>query len=753
MKSTKTKVALILTAFTVLASLSAQTSASNYTDADLVWKEDFNGKKLNTKDWNFEFHQPGWVNNELQSYDDSPKNTYVKDGFLVIQPIKTVKADGSVSYTSGRVNTQGKHIFTYGRIEARLKVPKGKGYLPAFWMMPDDESFYGQWPKCGEIDIMEVLGHETETLYGTLHYGEPHNSKQGSYTLKGDTFADSFHDFAVEWEPGVIRFYCDGENYKTVTDWYTRRPGFDEVTFPAPFDQPFYIIFNVAVGGDWPGYPDETTTFGPEAQMMVDWVKVYQKKEYNEDVEKVQEVVVSAAASTDSSGNMVRSGESNWAFLKFQGGNAKFSAKNDKLEISPISDGPVLHAIQVVQENISLKKGDIYRYSFDASADEERTIVACISAPNNGWIRYLPDQYVKLNNKKQHFSFEFKMLEFTDPTARIEFNCGNQKSLAPVHISNMRLEKIGEVDLSSAGLNLLPDGNMIHNGQFQEGKGRLAYWKIQNNINAEIKVSNVNGRRELMVTAPETITSYSDVILSQEGFALPAGKQYIISFDAYASRDCRMGFQIGKLKEYPVLTTKKQHFEYLYTIPKTNEYSLQLMLSNSGATVYVDNVLLKENSCLLNGTFSSGMAAWELYAHQNAAVSLDIEDIDGNKQAVAAIQKTGDADWMIQLKQNNILLEKGKTYHVSFKAKSDMNRTLMWALQRDGSKDDNWIPYSDTIKFDVTKDFNTYEHTFTMGSATDPAVIFTISMGAVNGKQINSAHKIYIDDVSIEEVK
>ena len=84
-----------------------------------------------------------------------------------------------------------------------------------------------------------------------------------------------------------IRFYCDGVNYETINDWYTRTPGFEEITFPAPFDQPFYIIFNVAVGGDWPGYPDESTSFGPEAQMLVDWVKVYQKKEYNEDVEKV----------------------------------------------------------------------------------------------------------------------------------------------------------------------------------------------------------------------------------------------------------------------------------------------------------------------------------------------------------------------------------------------------------------------------------------------------------------------------------
>ena len=750
MKITKIT-ALALTSLLLGGGLFAQGKPSAYTAEDLVWQEDFNGKKINSKDWNFEFHQPGWVNNELQSYGNSPKNTYVKDGCLVIQPIKTTNKDGTVSYTSGRINTQGKHFFTYGRIEARLKVPQGQGYLPAFWMMPEDESFYGQWPKCGEIDIMEVLGHDIKTVYGTLHFGEPHNQQQGTCTLENDNFAESFHEFAVEWEPGEMRFYCDGKNYFTVNDWYTRRQGFEDVTFPAPFDQPFYIILNVAVGGDWPGYPDDTTTFDEKAQMLVDYVKVYQKKEYNEDVDKPE--APKAVAVADGSGNMVSPKEEKWGFLNFQGGSANYSCKNGNIDIKPITDGPVLHAIQVVQGPMPLVKGGIYRYSFDASADQERTIVACISAPNNGWIRYLQDTTITLTPEKKHFTWEFKMLEFTDPTARIEFNCGNQNSLAPIHISNVRLEKIGEVDLSAAGLNLLPDGNMIHNGQFQEGKGRLASWKIDNKINAEVKVTNDNGRRELMVACPAGMTSFSDVTVSQDGFALPQGKQYILRFDAYASRNCKIGVQLGKFKEFPALTTKKAHFEYLITIPKTNEYVFEMMLANSGATVFVDNVSLKENSCLLNGEFNSGMAAWELYAHQNSKANVEIEENAGNKEAVLSIDNTGNLDWMIQLKQTGILLEKGKKYHVSLKAKSDMKRTIMWALQRDGSKDDNWIPYSGTLKMNISDEYQTFEHTFTMANTTDPNVIFTISMGAVDGKQISTAHKVYIDDVVVEEAQ
>ncbi|MBR1721709.1 MAG: carbohydrate binding domain-containing protein, partial [Treponema sp.] len=147
----------------------------------------------------------------------------------------------------------------------------------------------------------------------------------------------------------------------------------------------------------------------------------------------------------------------------------------------------------------------------------------------------------------------------------------------------------------------------------------------------------------------------------------------------------------------------------------------------------------------------SGMAAWELYAHQNSKATVEVEEIEGNKQAVLSIGNTGNLDWMIQLKQSNILLEKGKDYHVSLKVKSTMDRTIMWALQRDGSKDDNWIPYSGTQKMKVSSDWQTFEHTFTMKSSTDKAVIFTISMGAVDGKQIGDFHKIMIDDIVIEE--
>ena len=720
-----------------LSACTTSKSVSKYTDADLVWSDDFNGTELNTNDWNYEFHEPGWVNNELQSYDDSKENTYVKDGFLIIQPLRKQNADGTFSYTSGRISTQKKRAFTYGRFEARLKVPKGQGYLPAFWMMPDDESFYGQWPKCGEIDIMEVLGHETDTVYGTIHFGEPHSQDQGTYTLASSSFADEFHVFAVEWEPGVIRYYCDGNLYKTMNDWYTKRPGFGEVTYPAPFDQPFYMILNVAVGGNWPGYPDQTTTFDEKAQLLVDYVKVYQKKSYDENVEKPKK----AAVIDSPAGNMIKASKEKWTFLTAQGGEGSLSVEDGKIEIAPTADGPVEYAVQLVQGPLPMINGNVYRYSFDASADEERTLVTAITAPEVGWIRYFADTKISLAKEKKHFTWDFTMSAESDANARVEFNLGSQGSLAKVYIENVTLEKIGTADLSSSEVKILPDGNIIRNGQFQEGKGRLAFWEVESADEPKVFVTNAKGVRELKITGPAKV--------SQKDLVVPGKKEYILSFDGHASADCSIEVNVGKMKEKVALTSSKKHYEFVYMDDKTSKCDLDFVSSLDNTDVYIDNVFFKENAILLNGDFSNGMAAWDLYCNESADASVNTS----SGSATISVLKTGNLDWMIQLKQGNISLEKGKTYKVEFEAMSDISRTIMWALQRDGSGDNNWIPYSDTQKIQVWNAKKTYSHTFTMESESDSAVIFTISLGAVDDKVINEGHRVVISNVSVEEVK
>lgn len=256
----------------------SQEEVPQYEGYTLLWNDEFNGDTLNTDIWTITKRQPGATNAELQEYTDSSDNVFVGDGRLTIKAIKTIQKNGRPYYTSGKVVTRKKQDFTYGKVIARAKVPVGQGLWPAFWMMPTVETLYGTWPRGGEIDIMEILGHEPDTLHGTIHYGMPHEQQQGTFQLEGETFADAFHEFSIEWEPDEIRFYVDDTLYHTVNDWYSVDPGVIEREYPAPFDQDFYVQLNLAVGGTWPGDPDETTDFD-NAEFEIDYVRVYQKSE------------------------------------------------------------------------------------------------------------------------------------------------------------------------------------------------------------------------------------------------------------------------------------------------------------------------------------------------------------------------------------------------------------------------------------------------------------------------------------------
>ena len=248
----------------------------SYGGYTLVFEEKFEAEHLDRSSWNVELHAPGWVNEELQRYVDTEETIYLQNGLLHIRPIRSVLPDGRIAYRSGRISTRGKHEFRYGLFEARLKVPQGKGFLPAFWLMTADEACWGQWPVCGEIDICEVLGHEPRTSYGTLHYGLPHEEDQGRFHLSEGSFAEEFHIFSLEWLPRRIRWYVDGRLFHEAAQWFTAGEDGVRRPFPAPFDHEMYLILNLAVGGVWPGLPDETADFD-RAAFVADYVRVYQK--------------------------------------------------------------------------------------------------------------------------------------------------------------------------------------------------------------------------------------------------------------------------------------------------------------------------------------------------------------------------------------------------------------------------------------------------------------------------------------------
>ena len=238
---------------------------------DLVWQDEFEGSEIDLEKWSHEVNGSGGGNNEWQYYTDFPENSFIENGTLVIEA-REEKYIGR-SYTSARMRTVGKGDWQYGRFEARIKLPTGQGLWPAFWMLPS-EWRYGGWPSSGEIDIMELVGHEPETVHGTIHFGGlgNHLFTGKGYTLEEGIFNDEFHVFAVEWEEREMRWFIDDELFLTQNSWSTKN-----AAYPAPFDQPFHILLNVAVGGNWPGPPDETAVF-PQ-RMEVDYVRVYQQSQ------------------------------------------------------------------------------------------------------------------------------------------------------------------------------------------------------------------------------------------------------------------------------------------------------------------------------------------------------------------------------------------------------------------------------------------------------------------------------------------
>ncbi|MBT8336096.1 MAG: glycoside hydrolase family 16 protein [Gemmatimonadetes bacterium] len=240
----------------------------------LVWQDEFDGNALDATRWSVQtgdgcaVNLCGWGNNELQWYQAG--NATVGNGMLTITARR--ENAGGRGYSSARLRTLRKGDWRFARVDARARLPTGQGYWPAIWMLPTDE-VYGTWAASGEIDIMELVGHEPNRVHGTLHYGgaSPANQFTGdSYQLPSGTFADAFHVFSVEWDEGEIRWYVDGRLYQTQTSWYSTA-----APFPAPFNQRFHLIVNVAVGGNWPGNPDGSTVF-PQS-MDIDWIRVYQR--------------------------------------------------------------------------------------------------------------------------------------------------------------------------------------------------------------------------------------------------------------------------------------------------------------------------------------------------------------------------------------------------------------------------------------------------------------------------------------------
>jgi beta-glucanase (GH16 family) len=243
----------------------------------LIWQDEFDGEELDPSRWEMEIGGHGWGNNEWQFYTDRPENVRLEDGFLVIEARDEFFVRRN--YTSGRIKTQNLFSFTYGRVEARMKLPYGQGIWPAFWMLGEDITTV-PWPASGEIDIMEHIGRQPRHIHGTVHGpGYSGSGGIGHYKVFPEaTLSEEFHTYAIEWEPGEIRWYVDDEQFFRLTP--------EQVRGEWVFDKPYFLLINLAVGGNWPGYPDDTTTF-PQF-LTVEYVRVYQRPEMAAGFEPIQ---------------------------------------------------------------------------------------------------------------------------------------------------------------------------------------------------------------------------------------------------------------------------------------------------------------------------------------------------------------------------------------------------------------------------------------------------------------------------------
>ncbi|MEM7369451.1 MAG: glycoside hydrolase family 16 protein [Bacteroidota bacterium] len=237
---------------------------------DLVWQDEFDGTELDPASYNIDIGDGcpnlcGWGNDEKQWYTDDPSNLRLEDGKMILTATKT----GTSDYQSARVQTKGKKEFKFGRIDIRAKLPKGQGIWPAIWMLGQNIDDVG-WPACGEIDIMELVGHQPKTVHGTAHWG-PQGRGYSTYSTSSyfidQDFQEAFHVFSLVWELNQMVWYVDETRFKTITSKDMQGETYR-------FNQDFYFIFNIAVGGRWPGLPDETTVF-PQT-MEIDYVRVFQ---------------------------------------------------------------------------------------------------------------------------------------------------------------------------------------------------------------------------------------------------------------------------------------------------------------------------------------------------------------------------------------------------------------------------------------------------------------------------------------------
>ncbi|MCL6605162.1 MAG: carbohydrate binding domain-containing protein [Paenibacillus sp.] len=778
------------------ASTPTSTPAPSPSPADpweLIWNDEFNGSSIDASKWNVQ--DTGTVyNNELEYYKPDNASIRQESGNSVLALEAKSEDYQNRNYTSAKLTSKMKGDWTYGKFTVRAKLPVQQGMWPAIWMMPTDEmQQYGPWPGSGEMDIMELTGPvegDTEhagkyprTVHGSLHYDVPHDSQTAEYVLpEGMTFADDYHEFTMEWLPGVIRYYVDGNKYFETKDWGTKAEGQSEYyTYPAPFDRPFYMILNLAVGGDWPGNPKDDFQ---SDQMYVDYVRVYEYKDLEllPDVPGTRPMDPSMGVpqrspladgnqiyNGDFTGNTMNGVPEDWQFLLNGTGEGAVSVVEDTYKdmvakVVVNQAGTQNYSLQLTQMPLLLEKGKSYKVTFDAKADGARSFMTKLTQFGGSWTAYSGEKNYQLSNEWQSYEYSFTMNKATDNNVRFEFNLG--LSDIDAYFANVRVvetEPLPQVRVP------LADGNLIYNGGFDQGADRMAFWSFAAETDAAstAQVSNVLSfpfmERKLNVNITGSTESTDAVMLSQGDLELTPGTTYNLTFQAKSDQNRPMEIKLDTGNPQDVTYTDGQVVQLTTT---TTDYSVEIIVNDSvsqsadllflmggvSGSVELDNVRLTPvtvelpagSNMLNNGDFATALQGWSSYS--TVSDQLSIENVDQSLQI--NVGSVGDNPWDRQVFYEGAAYNNGNRYTLTFKAKATtarpMNISLGWL---DAANNYLWHAYGGKI-IELGTEYQTYTIVFDV--APDSTTIGRISfeLGKIMDAAIGDL-SVNIDDISL----
>ena len=443
--------------------------------------------------------------------------------------------------------------------------------------------------------------------------------------------------------------------------------------------------------------------------------------------------------------------DTNWKFLTALDGAATAEIKDNAMVIKTEKAGTVDYSVQLVQANVPFEKGATYEVSFDAKASENRKMNVDVKAPDHGYQSYMKTLVPELTTEMQHFSTQFVMKADSDVNGRLEFNMGNAGSTDDIVLKNVVVKQTKKPDPNAKEeKTILANGSCIYNGSFQEGINHLGYWDITPE-GADIKVTGFSDGRRL-------VTEGNSVTISQSDLAFKEGTSYALSFDAYAQNGATVVATVGGNTYKVNVEAGNEKKDYVVKIPATAKFTDKTVSLKIEGAISLDNVKMVEDAKIKNGSFNDGLSGYEVYVDSTAKATVVVDSLKENNALDVTVGDTGADDWRIQIKQNNVLLEKGKKYKLSYEAKSSIDRKIRVVMQ--GREALGWPVYSEHSDdqdpndgiVTLTNEYQKFTEEFIMTGETDAQAFLSICLGNVDG-QITNQHRIVIDNISLVEVE